>query len=227
MEPFKTSANTYSFDEEVADSVFIALHTEKRNQTQLFKHNGFCLQHIKQLFQYGIWQNELKQNIETEVISRLAVLDRPLKQFAGIVERASSDLKSKLDAYNKDIGENHSKRIIQERFLSNRWDENEMNESEIKIKMLKEEMTTSPGNSESRVGPCRMLRNKLIDSGRRRASGGNSTSTQHPPSARLKTPTPTLQGTRDLGKRNASVRNVNLHREEDRAEIFEKALVGT
>jgi hypothetical protein len=139
LEPFKTSANTYPFDEEVANSVFIALHTERRNQTQLFKHNEFCLQHIKQLLQYGVWQNELRQNIETEVISRLAVLDRPLKQFAGIVERVSSDLKSKLDAYNKDIVENHSKRIIKEKFLSNLWDENEMNESDIKIKMLKED----------------------------------------------------------------------------------------
>ncbi len=36
--------------------------------------------------------------------------------------------------------ENHSKRIIQEgAFLSNLWGENEMNESDIKIKMLKEE----------------------------------------------------------------------------------------
>jgi hypothetical protein len=66
--------------------VFIALHTEKRNQTQLYKHNEFSLQHIKQLFQYGTWQNELKQNIEAEVIGTLAVLDKPLKQFAGIVE---------------------------------------------------------------------------------------------------------------------------------------------
>jgi hypothetical protein len=78
LEPFKTSANTYPFDEEVASSVVIALHTEKRNQTQLFKHNEFSLQHIKQLFQYGIWQNELKHNIEAKVIGRRAVLDRPL-----------------------------------------------------------------------------------------------------------------------------------------------------
>jgi hypothetical protein len=138
LEPYKTSTNIYPFDEEVANSVFIALHTEKRNQTQLFKHNEFSLQHIKQLFQYGIWQNELKQNIEAEVIGRLAVLDKPLQQFAGIVERASTDLKEKLDEYNQDITENHSKRTIKEGFLSTLWDESEMNESDIKIKMLKE-----------------------------------------------------------------------------------------
>jgi hypothetical protein len=68
------------------------------------------------------------------------VLDKPLKQFVGIVERASTDLKEKLDAYNQeDITENHSKRIVKEGFLSNLWDENEMNESDIKIKMLKED----------------------------------------------------------------------------------------
>jgi hypothetical protein len=39
LEPYKTSANTYPFDEEVANSMFIALHTEKWNQTQLFKRN--------------------------------------------------------------------------------------------------------------------------------------------------------------------------------------------
>ncbi len=80
LEPYKTSANTYPFDEEVANSVFITLHTEKRNQTQLFKHNELSLQHIKQLFQYGIWQNELKQNIEAEIVGRLVVLDKPLKR---------------------------------------------------------------------------------------------------------------------------------------------------
>ncbi len=67
------------------------------------------------------------------------MLDKPLKQFAGIVERASTDLKEKLDAYNQDIVENHSKRIVKERFLSNLWDKHEMNESDIKIKMLKED----------------------------------------------------------------------------------------
>jgi hypothetical protein len=38
LEPFKTHTYTYPFDEEVANSVFIALHTEERNRTQLFKH---------------------------------------------------------------------------------------------------------------------------------------------------------------------------------------------
>ncbi len=67
-------------------------------------------------------------------------MDRPLKQFAGIVERASFDLRNKLDSYNKEREENHSKRISQEGFLSDLWDENEMNESDIKIKMLKEDI---------------------------------------------------------------------------------------
>jgi hypothetical protein len=102
LKPYKTSSNTYPFDEEVANSVFIALHTEERNRTQLFRHNEYSLQHIKQLIQYGDWQEELKRNIETEIISRLDVLDRPLKQFAGIVQEAHKDLKDKLDSYNQE-----------------------------------------------------------------------------------------------------------------------------
>ena len=86
----------------------------------------------------------MKQNIEAEVIGTLSVLDKPLKQFAGIVERASKDLKEKLDAYNKDITENHSKRIVKERFLSTLWDESEMNESDIKI-LLRPEDLGPPG----------------------------------------------------------------------------------
>jgi hypothetical protein len=39
LKPYKTPSNTYPFDEEVANSVFIALHTEERNRTQLIKHN--------------------------------------------------------------------------------------------------------------------------------------------------------------------------------------------
>jgi hypothetical protein len=49
LEPYRSPSNTYPFEEEVANSVFIALHTEERNRTQLFKHNEFSLQHIKQL----------------------------------------------------------------------------------------------------------------------------------------------------------------------------------
>jgi hypothetical protein len=100
LKPYRTPLNTYPFDEEVANSVFIALHMEERNRTQLFRHNEYSLQHTKQLIQYGEWQEDLKKNIETEIISRLDVLDRPLKQFAGIVEHAHKDLKNKLDAYN-------------------------------------------------------------------------------------------------------------------------------
>jgi hypothetical protein len=33
LKPYKTPLNTYPFDEEVANSVFIALHTEERNRT--------------------------------------------------------------------------------------------------------------------------------------------------------------------------------------------------
>jgi hypothetical protein len=52
LKPYKTPSNTYPFDEEVANSVFIALHTEERNCIQLFRHNEYSLQHIKQLIQH-------------------------------------------------------------------------------------------------------------------------------------------------------------------------------
>jgi hypothetical protein len=42
------------------------------------------------------WQEDLRKNVETEILDRLTVLDRPLKEFAGIVERASGELKAKL-----------------------------------------------------------------------------------------------------------------------------------
>ncbi len=51
LKPYKTPSNTYPFDEEVANSVFIALHTEERDCTQLFRHNEYSLQHIKRLIQ--------------------------------------------------------------------------------------------------------------------------------------------------------------------------------
>ncbi len=66
LKPYKTPSNTYAFGEEVANSVFIALHTEERNRTQLFRHNEYSLQHIKQLIQYGDWQEELVKDIERE-----------------------------------------------------------------------------------------------------------------------------------------------------------------
>ena len=47
-----------------------------------------------------MWQEDLRKNVETEILDRLTVLDRPLKEFAGVVERASSEVKTKLDAYN-------------------------------------------------------------------------------------------------------------------------------
>jgi hypothetical protein len=45
LAPYKTPLNTYPFDEEIANSVFIALHTEQRNRTHLFRHNEYQLQH--------------------------------------------------------------------------------------------------------------------------------------------------------------------------------------
>ncbi len=61
LEPYKTPSNTYPFDEEIANSVFIVLRTEERNSTHLYKYNEFNLQHIKQLLQYRARQEELKK----------------------------------------------------------------------------------------------------------------------------------------------------------------------
>ncbi len=106
----------------------------------MFRHNEYSLlQHIKQLIQYGDWQEELKKNIETEIIIRLDVLDRPLKQFAGIVDKAHKDLKNKLDSYNQEREQNHRQRTTQEGFLSDLWEESEMNASDSRIKILKED----------------------------------------------------------------------------------------
>ncbi len=88
LAPYKTPLNTYPFDEEIANSVFIALHTEQRNRTHLFKHSEYQLQHIKHLLQNMAWQEDLRKNYST-------VLDRPLKDLAGIVERATGELKTK------------------------------------------------------------------------------------------------------------------------------------
>ena len=139
LKPYKTPLNTYPFDEEVAHSVFIALHTEERNRTQLFKHNEYSLQHIKQLLQYGEWQEELKKNIETEIISRLDVLDRPLKQFASIVQEAHKELKNELDSYNQERQSNLRQKTKKEGFLTDLWEESEMNASDSRIKMLMED----------------------------------------------------------------------------------------
>ncbi len=159
LKPYKTPSNTYPFDEEVANSVFIALHTEERNRTQLFKHNEYSLQHVKQLLQYGNWQDKLKQNIETEIISRLAVLDRPRRQFAGIVEKASTDLKNKLDSYNQEREQNHRQRTTQEGFLSDLWKESEMNASDSSIKMMKEDNDDLIKELTYKTGPWRKLMN--------------------------------------------------------------------
>ncbi len=67
------------------------------------------------------------------------MLDRPLKQFAGIVEKASIDLKNKLDSYNQEREQNHRQKTTQEGFLSDLWEESEMNASDSRIKMLQED----------------------------------------------------------------------------------------
>jgi hypothetical protein len=140
LEPYRTPSNTYQFDEEVVNSVFIALHTEERNRIHLYKHNEFNLQHIKQLLQYRAWQEELKKNVETEIIDKLTVLDRPLKEFVGIVEKASGDLKTnRLDSYNQEREKNHRQKgtgLVG--FLSSLLEESEMDANDVKIKGLKE-----------------------------------------------------------------------------------------
>ncbi len=65
-------------------------------------------------------------------------LDRPLKEFAGVVERASSELKTKLDAYNQEREKDHRRGTEQEGFLSSLWEESEIDSSDIKIKALEE-----------------------------------------------------------------------------------------
>jgi hypothetical protein len=79
LAPYKTPLNTYPFDEEITNSVFIALYTEQRNRTHLFKHSEYQLQHIKHMLQNLAWQEDLRKNVETEILDRLTVLDRPLK----------------------------------------------------------------------------------------------------------------------------------------------------
>jgi hypothetical protein len=138
LAPYKTPLNTYPFDEEIANSVFIALHTEQRSRTHLFKHNEYQLQHIKHMLQNLAWQEDLRKNVETEILDRLTVLHRPLKEFAGVVKRASGELKAKLDNYNKERERDHRQGIEQVGFLSSLWQESEMDSSDIKIRALEE-----------------------------------------------------------------------------------------
>ncbi len=85
------------------------------------------------------WQEDLRKNVETEILDRLTVLDRPLKEFAGVVERASGELKTKLDNYNKERERDHRQGIEQVLgFLSSLWQESEMDSSDIKIRALEE-----------------------------------------------------------------------------------------
>ena len=126
LAPYKTPLNTYPFDEEIANSVFIALHTDQRNRTHLFRHNEYQLQHIKHLLQNLAWHEDLRKNVESEILDRLTVIDRPLKDLAGIVERATGDLRTKLDDYNKERERDHRQGTEQVGFLSSLWQESEM-----------------------------------------------------------------------------------------------------
>jgi hypothetical protein len=138
LAPYRTPLNTYPFDEEIANSVFIALHTEQRNRTHLFRHNEYQLQHIKHLLQNLTWQEDLRKNVESEILDRLTVIDRPLKDLAGIVERATGELKTKLDNYNKERERDHRQGTEQVGFLSSLCQESEMDSSDIKIRALEE-----------------------------------------------------------------------------------------
>jgi hypothetical protein len=48
------------------------------------------------------WQEDFRKNVETEIIDKLSVLDRLLKEFVGMVGRASENMKTNLESYNKD-----------------------------------------------------------------------------------------------------------------------------
>jgi hypothetical protein len=87
-------------------------------------------------------------------------LDRPLKQFAGIVEQASTDLKSKLDSYNREREQNYRQRTTQERFLSELWEESEMNASDIAgSKCCRKITMTLSVKLRTKTGPWRKLKN--------------------------------------------------------------------
>jgi hypothetical protein len=59
------------------------------------------------LLQNLTWQEDLRTNVESEILDRLTVLDGPLKDLAGIVERARGELKTKFDNYNKERERDH------------------------------------------------------------------------------------------------------------------------
>ncbi len=62
----------------------------------------------------------------------------PLKDLAGIVERATGELKTKLDNYNKERDRDHRQGTEQVGFLSSLWQESEIDSSDIKIRALEE-----------------------------------------------------------------------------------------
>ena len=67
------------------------------------------------------------------------MLDRPLKQFASIVQEAHKELKGELDSYNQERQLNLRQKTTKEGFLSDLWEESEMDASDSRIKMLKED----------------------------------------------------------------------------------------
>ncbi len=139
LEPYKTLLNTCPFDEETASSVFIALFTEERNRAHLFKHNDYQLHHIKVILQSLAWQEDFRKKIEPEIIDKLSVvLDRPLKEFVGMVGRASDNMKANLETYNRDREKEDRQVRAEEGFLSGLWGEREMDASNDRIKMLTE-----------------------------------------------------------------------------------------
>ncbi len=76
--------------------------------------------------------------MEIEIIDKPTVLDRLLKELAGIVERAAGDLRPNLDSYNQEKERDHRQGTIHCGFLSSLREESKMSASDIKIKVLKE-----------------------------------------------------------------------------------------
>jgi hypothetical protein len=124
LAPYKTPLNTYSFDEEIARIFLKKSHcTRTKEIARIFLNTT----NIKHMLQNLAWQEDLRKNVESEILDRLTVLDRPLKEFVGVfVQRASSELKTKLDAYNQERERDHRQGAEQKGFLSILWEETEM-----------------------------------------------------------------------------------------------------
>ncbi len=127
------------------------------------------------------------------------MLDRPLKQFASIVQEAHRELKSELDSYNQERRQNLRQRTSKEGFLSDLWEESEMDASDSRIKMLKEDnddLIKELSNKNRSLEESEQLVRKLK---MRRTSGRNSISRWHPASVPQKLSGPNSLMTRDLG----------------------------